>query len=177
MKSLHRIALTTLTILSTSTFLYLLYKSFSFIGRPLGRCLTNLITKPSDEDSSSSDNNDDNTTGAKLVEQQTSQQSPDRTSSFLGAMLGFFISAVLFPLALDSAERPQWYSGGGESERLIWAGLWVGWVAVKCWVETLVVLGVLAGVVKSLGIDAGGAADAGGVGGIGGEAKDSKRRS
>jgi hypothetical protein len=182
MNSLHRIALTTLTILSTSTFLYLLWKSFSFIGRPLGRCLTNLTTKPSDEDSSSSSNNnnhnnDDNTTGAKLVEHQQSQQSLKRTSSFLGAMLGFFISAVLFPLALDSAERPQWYSGGGESERLIWAGLWVGWVAVKCWGETLVVLGVLSGVVKGVGIDGGAAADAGGVGGIGGEEKDSKRGS
>jgi hypothetical protein len=175
MNSLHRIALTTLTILSTSTFLYLLYKSFSFIGRPLGRCLTNLITNLSDEDSSSSsnNNNDDNTTGAKLVEQQTSQQSLDRTSSFLGAMLGFFISAVLFPLALDSAGRPQWFSGGGESERLIWAGLWVGWVAVKCWGETLVVLGVLSGVAKGLGLDV---AAADGVGG-GGEEKGSKRDS
>lgn len=176
MNSLHRIALTTLAILSTSAFLYLLYKSFSFIGRPLGRCLTNLITNLSDDGSADTDSdNDTNTTAqTKLREQQNSQQSLDRTSSFLGAMLGFFISAVLFPLALDSAERPQWFSGGGESERLIWAGLWVGWVAVKCWGETLVVLGVLSGVAKGLGLDV---AAAEGVHGIGGEEKDSKRRS
>jgi len=89
-------------------------------------------------------------------------------------MLGFFISAVLFPLALDSTEAPQWlFNGGGENERLVSAGLWVGWVAVQCCGETLVVLGVLSGVVKVLGIDGVTAAAAG----VGGEERGSKRSS
>jgi hypothetical protein len=130
MNSLHRIALTTLAILATSTFLYLFYQSLSFIGYPLGKTLVNLLQRLSGEG-----NADD---------------SYSNTSSFLGAMLGFFIFMVLFPMALESTEPPQ-RSSGCKSERLVSAALWVGWVAVKSWGETLVVVGVLDGVVKGLG--------------------------
>ena len=48
----------------------------------------------------------------------------------------------------------EWLSGG-EGERLVAALVWVGWMAVRCWGETVVVLAVLAGVVKVLRLDAG----------------------
>jgi hypothetical protein len=180
MNSLHRIVLTTLTILATSTFLYLLWKSFSLIGHPLGRCLTNLIRYLSDDSNNNNDstnnNNGENTTETRRTEQQKIQQILDRTSSILGAMLGFFLFITLFPLALESSDEipSQWLveEGGGESERLVSAGLWVGWMAVRCWGETAVVLAVLAGVVKGLGLDVATTAAAGVVGS---EEKDSKR--
>jgi hypothetical protein len=175
MNSLHRILLTTLTILATSTFLYLLWKSFSFIGHPLGRCLANLINKLSDDGNMNNiTNDDDNTAKTKLKEQQKFQKSIERTSSILGAMLGFFLFITLFPLALEGSDEipSQWrVEGGGEGERLVSALLWVGWIAVRCWGETVVVLAVLAGVVKVLRLDA---AD---VEGVGCEEKDLKRNS
>jgi hypothetical protein len=163
MNSLHRILLTTLTIPATSTFLYLLWKSFSFIGRPLGRSLANLIRYLSDDSNNDNTNSGENTTETKLADHQKSQQSLDRTSSTLSAMLGFFLFITLFPLALEGSDEipSQWLVGGGggsESERLVSAGLWVGWMAVRCWGETAVVLGVLAGVVKALRLDGGGGA-------------------
>ena len=96
MNSLHRIALTTLAILATSTFLYLFYQSLSFIGYPLGKTLVNLLQRLSGEG-----NADD---------------SYSNTSSFLGAMLGFFIFMVLFPMALESTEPPQRSGASQESE-------------------------------------------------------------
>jgi hypothetical protein len=176
MNSLHRILLTTLTILATTTFLYLLWKSFSLIGRPLGRCLTNLIKHLSGDDNNTNTNEHENTTETRPTEQQKIQQILDRTASTLSAMLGFFLFITLFPLALEGSDEipSQWLvgSGGSESERLVSAGLWVGWMAVRCWGETAIVLAVLAGVVKGLGLDVATTAAAGVAGS---EEKDSKR--
>ena len=181
MNSLHRILLTTLTILATSTFLYLLWKSFSLIGHPLGRCLANLINKLSDDGNMNNNNifddDDDNTAKTKLKEQQKFQKSIERTSSILGAMLGFFLFITLFPLALEGSDEipSQWLvESGSEGERLASeasALMWVGWIAVRCWGETVVVLAVLAGVVKVLGLDAAA------VEVVGCEEKDLKRNS
>ena len=180
MNSLHRILLTTLTILATSTFLYLLWKSFSFIGHPLGRCLANLINKLSDDGNMNNNNitdDDDNTAKTKLKEQQKSRKSIERTSSILGAMLGFFLFITLFPLALEGSDEipSQWLvESGSEGERLASeasALMWVGWIAVRCWGETVVVLAVLAGVVKVLRLDAAA------VEVVGCEEKDLKRNS
>ena len=180
MNSLHRILLTTLTILATSTFLYLLWKSFSFIGHPLGICLANLINKLSDDGNMNNNNitdDDDNTAKTKLKEQQKSRKSIERTSSILGAMLGFFLFITLFPLALEGSDEipSQWLvESGSEGERLASeasALMWVGWIAVRCWGETVVVLAVLAGVVKVLGLDAAA------VEVVGCEEKDLKRNS
>ena len=180
MNSLHRILLTTLTILATSTFLYLLWKSFSFIGHPLGRCLANLINKLSDDGNMNNNKiteDDDNTAKTKLKEQQKSRKSIERTSSILGAMLGFFLFITLFPLALEGSDEipSQWLvESGSEGERLASeasALMWVGWIAVRCWGETIVVLAVLAGVVKVLRLDAAA------VEVVGCEEKDLKRNS
>jgi hypothetical protein len=129
MNSLNRIALTTLTILATGTFIYLLYQSLAFIGQPLGKTLINLLITLSGE--GHSDPND---------------------GSFIGAMLSFFIFVIMFALALDSTEPPQWFRRA-EIERLISTdGLWVSWAVVQSWGETLVVVGILSGVVKGLGL-------------------------
>lgn len=162
MNSLHRIALTTLTILLTSLFAYLFYKTTSHVGRPLGRILTNLLIKvfPQDFDEkknpngSSEDSKCDvekTTTTAK----QDSRAIAERTSSIIGATLGLFVFMVLFPLAfVDSANAvPVEWLSGGESQRLVSALLWMGWMAVRCWGETIVVIAVLAGVVKVLRLD------------------------
>jgi hypothetical protein len=184
MNSLHRILLTALTILATSTFLYLLWKTFSLIGRPLGRSLTNLLTKLSDDGGKSDDDDEknDNTNSAitnnKPVKEEQQQQISERTSSMLSALLGFFLFITLFPLALENSDEipSEWIvigmGRGSESGRLVSALLWVGWTAVRCWGETLVVVGVLSGVVKGLGLDVAAPAAAGSVGG--GEEKDVK---
>ena len=166
MDSLHRIALTTLTILLTSLFAYLFYKTTSHIGRPLGRILTNLLIKafPQDFDNddgsknsnaSSEDSKHDveKTTTTTTTTKQNSLAIAERTSSIIGATLGLFV----FPLAFldsESVVPVEWLSGG-EGERLVAALVWVGWMAVRCWGETVVVLAVLAGVVKVLRLDAG----------------------
>ncbi|KAM0699962.1 hypothetical protein Q7P36_000173 [Cladosporium allicinum] len=169
MNSLHRIALTTLTILLTSLFAYLFYKTTSHIGRPLGRILTNLLIKvfPQDFDgdgnkppnASSEDSKHDveKTTTTTTTTKQNALAIAERTSSIIGAALGLFVFVVLFPLAFldsESVVPVEWLSGG-EGERLVAALVWVGWMAVRCWGETVVVLAVLAGVVKVLRLDAG----------------------
>ena len=212
MNSLHRIALTLLTILATSAFSYIFYKTTSFIGRPLGRILTNLLIRffPQDFSSSSSSRGDEDgkvanahaidptghdiektasaTAIAPPTQRKTSygQDSPQeiaqRTSAIIGATLGLLVFLVLFPLALVdeeySAVPREWLEGQGESGSLVSAGLWVGWIAVRCWGETVVVLGVLAGVVKWLGLRGGVDVDVDRAGvGIGDEERDGKRRS
>ena len=169
MNSLHRIALTTLTILLTSLFAYLFYKTTSHIGRPLGRILTNLLIKafPQDFDNddgsknsnaSSEDSKHDveKTTTTTTTAKSNSRAIAERTSSIIGAALGLFVFVVLFPLAFldsESVVPVEWHSGG-EGERLVAALVWLGWIAVRCWGETVVVLAVLAGVVKVLRLDA-----------------------
>lgn len=181
MNSLHRIALTTLTILLASLFAYLFYQTTSRIGRPSGRVLTNLLLKvfPQDsEDGQSNSNSNRNNNGATAstedsskhdVEKTTTTTKRDsrqaaiaeRTSSIIGATLGLLVFMVLFPLALmdpEDAVPAEWLSGGGggEGQRLVAALGWVGLVAVRCWGETVGVLAVLAGVVKGLGLDGAG---------------------
>jgi hypothetical protein len=177
MNSLHRILLTTLSILTISLFAYLFYKTTSHIGRPLGRILTNLLNKL-DDGSDKNKNNTDKPNGAAKHDIETTTTTKhnerviaERTSSIIGAGLGVFVFMVMFPLAFVGSENPvpaQWLSGG-EGQRLVSALFWIGWIAVRCWGETIVVLAVLAGVVKWLGLDGGAA--------VAGEEKDEKRAS